>query len=80
MCRCALFFVIRTGVSIATYIVAENRVLYEVAFAQNVRLGFCAFHRVTPSKIEKLVLFQNRSTYYRANNGDPLFLVSAHTH
>jgi hypothetical protein len=35
----------------------------EVAFAQNVRLGFRAFQLVTPSKIEKLALFQNTSTY-----------------
>jgi hypothetical protein len=34
---------------------------YEVAFAQNVRLGFRAFHRVTPCTIKKLALFQNTS-------------------
>ncbi len=50
---------------------------YKVAFAQNVRLGFRAFHRVTPCKIEKVTLFRNTST--SADNGVPLFLVLTRT-
>jgi hypothetical protein len=50
---------------------------YEVAFAENIRLGFCAFNGVRPCEIEKTDAIPTHD-YVLPTMATPCFSVDAH--